>query len=196
MELPVTVTIRNATPEDAPLLIQIVDMASEGVVPALWAEMAPDGADGAAVGHALVTEEQGDFSYRNGVVIVQDGEDLGGLIGYPLPMEPEQADSDIPDAFVAVVELANLVRGYWYINFIAVDPKARSHGLGAALLDEAERRAKDSGCPGLALIVTSSNTPAIHAYERAGYEERARRVMDLSDLGFERTDAMLMVKML
>lgn len=71
---------------------------------------------------------------------------------------------------------------------------SRGQGLGTALLDEAEARALDRGCPGLALVVATSNTGAVHAYVQAGYREMARRPFDLSDFGLEPTEALLMVK--
>ncbi len=187
-------TIRKATPDDAPLLLRVVDMASGGVVPALWAEMAPPGMDGAAVGHALVTAADGDFSYRSGFIAERDGMKVGGLIGYSLPTTPQPAAPDVPEAFVGVEELAQLAPGYWYINFMAVVPEGRGQGLGAALLKEAEVQARHSSSPGVALIVAASNVSAMRLYQRAGYTERARRPFDLSDYGEEPTEAVLMVK--
>lgn len=185
-------TIRKAQPDDATLLLRIVDMASGGVVPALWTEMSPPGMDGAAVGHALVTAEDGDFSYRNGFIAERDGVKVGGLIGYPLPTTPQPIGPDIPEVFVGIEELAHLVPGYWYINFMAVVPESRGQGLGAALLKEAEKQARESARPGLALIVAASNESAISVYQRAGYTERARRPFDLSNFGEEPTEAVLM----
>ena len=186
--------IRDAAPDDAALLVRVIDMASEGLVPALLDEMAPEGSDGSAVGLALVTAEDGDFSYRNGIVLEDGGAALGGMIGYPLPTTPEPAGPEIPDVFVAVNELETLAPGYWYINFVATVPESRGKGLGTALLDEAEARARDSGCPGLALVIFASNAAAIRAYMRAGYRERARRPLNPSKFGLEPTEALLMVK--
>lgn len=45
-----SLTIRKATLDDTHLLQSVVDMASGGVVPALWAKMAPPGMDGPAWG--------------------------------------------------------------------------------------------------------------------------------------------------
>ncbi len=186
--------IRKATLEDAPLLVRVVDMASEGVVPALWSEMAPEGTDKAGVGHALVTAEDGEFSYRNAFIAERDGAALGGLIGYVLPTTPQPVGPDVPAAFVGIEELANLVPGHWYINFMAAVPEGRRQGVGAALLNAAEEQARGRSCPGLALIVAASNETAISVYRRAGYIERARRPFDLSDFGEEPTEAILMVK--
>ena len=52
-----TLTIRRATRDDAGLLVKVIDMASGGVVPTLWSEMAPPGMDGSAVGLGLVAAE-------------------------------------------------------------------------------------------------------------------------------------------
>ena len=186
--------IREATADDAAFLVRVIDMASEGLVPALWDGMAPEGTDGPAVGLALVIAEDGEFSYRNGFVLEEDRAVQGGMIGYPLPTTPEPAEPELPKAFVALKELETLAAGYWYINFVAMVPESRGKGLGSALLDEVEARARHSGCPGLALVVFVSNAAAIRAYTRAGYRERTRRPFDLSDFGLEPTEALLMVK--
>jgi hypothetical protein len=54
--------IRKATPEDIAFLLRVVDMASGGVVPTLWSQMAPPGMDGADLGRTLIEAEDGDFS--------------------------------------------------------------------------------------------------------------------------------------
>lgn len=187
-------TIRKATPDDAAFLVRVIDMASEGFMPTLWDAMAPDGTDGSALGLAQVAAEDGEFSHRHGYVLEADGAALGGMIGYPLPATPAPADPDIPNAFVAVQELVSLAPRHWYINIIAVVPERRGEGIGTALLREAEAQARANTCPGLALVVTATNTGAIRAYTRFGYLEQARRPFDLSDFGEAPTEAILMVK--
>lgn len=186
--------IRNATAEDAALLVNVIDMASEGLIPAFWDEFAPEDMDGNAVGLAMVTAEDGEFCYHHGFVVEVDGAECGGMIGYPLPTSPEPAGPEVPAIFVPVKELENLVPGYWYINVVAIMPEYRGQGLGTALLREAEVQAQSSKCPGLALVVADSNLAAIRAYERAGYSEKARRPFDLTDFGAESTEALLMIK--
>ena len=189
-----TLSIRKAMPDDAPFLVRVVDMASDGVVPSLWAEMAPPGMDGIAVGREMVAAMDGEFSYRNGFIAERDGAQLGGLIGYVLPTTPQPVGPDVPEVFVAVEELAQLVPGHWYINFMAAVPEGRRQGVGAALLNKAEEQAREGSCPGLALIVAATNETAMSVYRRAGYTERARRPFDLSCFGEEPTEAVLMVK--
>lgn len=190
------VTIRKATLNDATLLVRVVDLASEGLVPKLWEEMAPPDADASGVGLGLILAEEGEFSYRNGLIAEIDGVKMGGLIGYVLPTTPKPIDPDVPDAFVGIEELSRLSPGFWYINFMAVLPEGRRHGVGAALLDKAEDQARKGSCPGLALIVAASNDKAMRIYRRAGYAEKARRPFDLSAFGGESTEAILMVKVL
>ena len=48
-------------------------------------------------------------------------------------------------------------------------PDARGQGIGAALLDEAERLARKEGKTLMTLEVLTTN-PAIHLYERAGFK--------------------------
>ena len=187
-------TVREATPDDAAFLVRVIDMASEGLVPALWDAMAPKGTNGSEIGLAMVTAEDGDFSYRHGFVVERDGTPLGGLIGYPLPTTPEPIGPEVPEVFVPVKQLEELVPGYWYINVVAMVPESRGIGLGTNLLDEAEARARARECPGLALVVAASNAGAIRAYTRAGYREKARRPFELKDFGLEPTEALLLVR--
>ena len=196
MSQPTHISIRKATPDDAALLFQVVDMASEGLIPMLREGMAPDSMDGAAVGQALISEADGEFSYHNGYILDNDGAALGGMMAYALPDEAGPVDPDIPETFGAIIELEHLVPGHWYINMMAVLPEARGRGLGSRLLAEAESQARGQGCPGVALIVAASNKGAISTYERAGFVEMDRRPFNLGDFGMEPTDAILMTKVL
>jgi ribosomal-protein-alanine N-acetyltransferase len=57
---------------------------------------------------------------------------------------------------------------------IATAPLARGRGIGATLLEAAERAALDHGCRALRLEVRVDNTAAIGLYERAGYRRIGR----------------------
>lgn len=57
---------------------------------------------------------------------------------------------------------------------IAVAHVARGHGLGAALLNAAERDARDRGCTAMQLEVRTDNAAAIALYEKHGYRRRQR----------------------
>jgi len=57
---------------------------------------------------------------------------------------------------------------------IAIAHAARGQGLGAALLDAAEREARKRGQRAMRLEVRTDNTPAMMLYEKRGYARRKR----------------------
>jgi len=56
-----------------------------------------------------------------------------------------------------------------WINYLAVHPDLRRRGLGRLLMDQAERRLRDLGCPKVNLQVRTSNEAAREFYRRIGY---------------------------
>jgi ribosomal protein S18 acetylase RimI-like enzyme len=60
-----------------------------------------------------------------------------------------------------------------WINYLAVDPAWRCKGFGRALVDQAERRLRELGCPKINLQVRRDNLAAMAFYERIGFREDA-----------------------
>jgi ribosomal protein S18 acetylase RimI-like enzyme len=58
-----------------------------------------------------------------------------------------------------------------WINYLAVDPAHRRKGFGHALMDEAERRLRELGCPKISLQVRRENLEAMAFYEHIGFRE-------------------------
>jgi GNAT superfamily N-acetyltransferase len=56
-----------------------------------------------------------------------------------------------------------------YLRLLLVAGGRQSHGVGAALLADAERNARASGCRHLVLLVTTTNRRARAFYARQGY---------------------------
>ena len=88
-------------------------------------------------------------------------------------------------AAVLVAEAAGQVLGAALLFFrrgaksarlysIAIVHTARGRGLGAALLEAAEREACKRGCRAMRLEVRTDNAPAIALYEKHGYLRRRR----------------------
>lgn len=58
----------------------------------------------------------------------------------------------------------------YVVHTLAAHPKLRGRGVGAKLLDYAERLARSDGLEALCLDVYAENAPAIRLYERRGFK--------------------------
>lgn len=173
---------RNAVPDDAAELAELVNMAGEGMPVYLWSRMAEPGEDVWEVGRRRARRDAGSFSWRNAVVREEGGRAAAALIGYPLADEPDAVDYDaMPAMFVPLQELEDLAAGTWYVNVLATYPKYRGQGFGAELLVIAGQLARDTGRRGMSIIVSDGNPGAIRLYERTGYESVATRPMVKDD---------------
>ena len=56
-----------------------------------------------------------------------------------------------------------------WINYLAVAPQHRRHGLGRQLMREAEERLAAAGCPKINLQVRAGNADVLAFYEAIGY---------------------------
>ena len=186
--------IRPATPADADILLDVIDLASEGLIPSLWSQFAPEGAEAADVGRAMVCAEEGPFSYASGHILEEDRTPAGGMICFPMTEAAAVPEPDLPAAFASINALEAQAIGFFYINMIAVLERAQDKGLGTKLLYHAEAQARAQGLKGVALIVAASNEGACQLYARLGFEEKARARFDLTAFGRIPTDAILMVK--
>lgn len=169
---------RRAVPDDAKALAELGNMAGDGMALYIWSGMAESGQSPWDVGRARAGRETGAFSYRNAVVLEQDGDVAAGLIGYPLEDDPAPTDySDMPPMFVPLQQLEDMAPGTWYVNVLATYPEHRGRGFGRGLLDLAEAIAADLGKSGMSIIVSDANPGARRLYERQGYIEEAKRPM-------------------
>jgi ribosomal protein S18 acetylase RimI-like enzyme len=72
----------------------------------------------------------------------------------------------------------------FYIDALATDPALRRRGAARALLDEAERQARERGLPAVSLDTTLTNKAARALYAQAGYDEVAYRAASRGLPGF------------
>lgn len=56
-----------------------------------------------------------------------------------------------------------------YLGFMYVEPEYRGHGVNKAILDALEKWAIEKGISEMRLEVYDENTPAVKAYEKAGF---------------------------
>ena len=189
--------LRVAAPDDAAAMAELVNFAGDGLPLYLWGKMAERGQDAWEVGRQRARRESGGFSYRNTVVVDEEGKVIACLIGYPLPDAPEPIDyATMPPMFVPLQELENLAPGTWYVNVVAAHPEHRGRGLGTMLLRIAEHLAVDSARKGLSIIVSDANTGARRLYERTGYKQIATRPAVKEEWANPVRDWVLLVKRL
>ena len=173
---------RQATPEDALPLSELVNFAGEGMPFYLWSRMAGADVSPWEIGRQRAQRDSGGFSYRNAVVREEGDKVVAALIGYPLADQPEPVNYDeMPAMFVPLQQLEDLAAGTWYVNVLAAYPEYRGKGFGAELLSIAEQLAADTNRVGLSIIVSDANTGARRLYERQGYTETAMRPMVKED---------------
>jgi ribosomal protein S18 acetylase RimI-like enzyme len=108
----------------------------------------------------------------------------------PAPMDDDYAARvRNGQAFVAEVDgvVAGVIvlvpgDGHLFIENVAVEPSRQGGGIGRALLDFAEQRARQLGLPELRLYTNVYMTENLAMYPRLGYHETGRR----REHGFER----------
>ena len=73
--------------------------------------------------------------------------------------------------------VASAMAGYeghrGWINYLAVDPTCQRQGMGAALMNELERKLRALGCAKINLQIRRDNLEAIAFYQRIGFAEDA-----------------------
>jgi GNAT superfamily N-acetyltransferase len=94
-------------------------------------------------------------------------------MGYHVhPMEIRVATrSDIPQ----IVDLVNVAFGLRgeraYFGLLSVDPDHQRQGLGHALVDKVERRAKEAGCGIMDILTVNVRPELVPLYSKMGYAE-------------------------
>jgi GNAT superfamily N-acetyltransferase len=164
---------RRTTAEDAGILADLVEFASEGLALYLWTKIAGPGRDPWHIGRERVRSETNGLSYRNAVIAEACGQPASGLISYPLGDKPEPISDELPAILVPLHELMNQALDTWYVHVLAAYPEHRGRGQGSALLAVADTFAASAGKRGLSLLVSDTNTGARRLYEHCGYREAA-----------------------
>ncbi len=92
------------------------------------------------------------------ILAERDGAIVGSVILYPAGRVLSSEDDEV---FVA---------SWPEVRLLAVDPKARGGGIGAALMGECAGRARRAGSRFLVLHTNDLMRAAIHLYEKMGFE--------------------------
>ena len=110
------------------------------------------------------------FCLKHALVCELGGQIAGMMLGYRLSCQGESSKlAGLCQSLKPLCSLEARLPGSFYVNTLAVNPRHRNHGLGAVLLDAAERKAKKARCSCLLLEVAEENAGALRFYERHGF---------------------------
>jgi ribosomal protein S18 acetylase RimI-like enzyme len=189
---------RPATAGDSRFIVDMIDIASDGVALIDWTLTARAAGDRTPldIGVERYAAEQGDYSYRNCWLAEVAGRGAGALLSFPMPAR-DAADVVSPPPF----DGSDVFAPYkyleapetWYICGIALLPEYRGRGIGTQLLRIAAQQARQHGYDRLSLVVFEENTGALRLYRRLGYQVIDRAPIVPHPLIRCRGDALLMV---
>jgi len=129
------------------------------------------------------TQSDNDYSFQNVIIAEHDQLIVGVASGFTAEQRRRFSDQPLKQAagFPALrmravrILCAPLLRilttiadGDFYLLAIAIDKEIRGEGVGSALMDSIEERARASGSTRLSLDVSAKNEGARRLYERRG----------------------------
>jgi len=91
------------------------------------------------------------------IVVEEDGRIVGSVLLY------------LPGTEIVRPGGEPMTLAYPEVRLLAVAPSARGQGIGALLMDECVRRARESGAKALTLHTTDMMQAAMRLYERMGF---------------------------
>ena len=155
--------LRSGRPDDAAALAAIARAAYERYLPRMGFPPGPMLADYAAVladAEVWVAEDDGTGNEAAGNGTADEGSGDGGRR---------------PVGFVVLVEHPD----HLLLENVAVHPAHQGRGIGRALLDHAETRARELGLSRVRLYTHETMTENLALYRARGYRETARAVEDV-----------------
>lgn len=168
---------RPARKEDAVQIAVLMDIASRGLVSWVWSTLAFVGQSPLEVGRTRIREMRDLPSHFSRWTILENEDGIfGAFAGYMIldPYDPGDV-SELPDAYLPLLELESLAAGCWFLMALSVFPEFRRKGFGSAMLRAAEAEARNCEAMRMAVTVSSGNDGALALYLRTGFKELARR---------------------
>jgi ribosomal protein S18 acetylase RimI-like enzyme len=165
-------TFRLATTNDSHKIAELFRIASGGVAEYVWSTLASEypGPTPLEIGARRYARDEGAFSYRNCTVAELGREVIGMLHAFLMEDQPEHKEAGEPMDPVLEPYTKLEVSGSYYISAMATFPEHRGKGLGTRMLEIANGRARENGCPQISLLVFEQNEEAVRLYERKGFE--------------------------
>lgn len=184
--------IRRAVREDSVDIAKLFLISSDGLAEYVWGRIAGPGESVAAAGARRYARRGVAFSYENCLIAERDGATVGMAHCYPMEADPEGEPESDP-VLKPYSELEDY--GSLYLSSLAVVEGRRNAGIGTALMEAVNRRAKDLSLPRISLICFEGNDGAMRLYRRLGFREIDRRpIVPHPCLHYATGDAVLLAR--
>ena len=204
---PSSITIRSASPEDAGPAAALIYETALTLGDYFFGQTGPEGT--IRVLATLFPERDHLFSYQHTVLAVE-GERIIGLMQALPADDMARAGSALIRACWKCFGPWSTLRGIWrgwrlafepdakpgefYVDTLAVATACRNRGVGAVLLRDAERQARERRLRVCSLSVMLHNVDALRFYQRQGYHEDLRYETKLRAPGVQYTGFHRMIK--
>ncbi|GLC90189.1 GNAT family N-acetyltransferase [Lysinibacillus piscis] len=166
-----TITIRQAQPQDAFAVVPLIIEAIGAIANRLTGEQTDEAVERELT--ILFKREDNRHSYLNTFVAIEDEEILGILVYYN-GKQAIQMDANLVQWLEAknapsIVIDKEAHEDEYYIDTVCVTPASRGKGIGTLLLQYAEQLTQERGGQKLSLNVETEKINARRLYERIGY---------------------------
>ena len=186
------VNIRQAVKEDSVDIAHLFLISSDGLAEYIWSQVAEPGETVAEAGARRYAREGVAFSYENCLIAEQEGATVGMAHSFDMEEDPD-AEPESDPVLKPYSELEDY--GSLYLSGVAVAEQHRNAGIGMALMEAVNQRAKDLSLPRISLICFERNEGAMRLYRRLGFRELDRRaVVPHSALHYHDGDAVLLAR--
>jgi ribosomal protein S18 acetylase RimI-like enzyme len=180
-----SIVLRGAGPtiEEGLIFARYLDEAAEGFMRFMLGRRAP------RILAEAYTRPDNDYSFQNVVFAEKGGSIVGMASGFTATERSRFSDRPLkraagfPAVRMRVVRflcaplfriLTSIPDGSFYLLAMAVDDEMRGRGIGSALMDHVEERARRSGSSRLCLDVAVKNAGARRLYDRRGMSAETR----------------------
>ena len=166
--------MRPGRMSDSADLAALVDNASRGLLNWFWSSLCGPSESAFEKGRTRIRNNtESPAHWSKWIIAASQDVTAGAYSGYRL--EAIQPDEALPQVYAPMLELEALVEGSWYLMALAVFAEHRRKGIGSVMLAGAEQEARHAGASRMSLLVESVNDAAVRFYQRAGFQELARR---------------------
>jgi GNAT superfamily N-acetyltransferase/acyl carrier protein len=176
---------REGKEEDCPVLAELVNISSGGIIEFLLHDLIPGMTPVQFVAESLQIDNN-PRSYKNAIVAESNGKIVG--IALSIPSHFHKITDDMKNLFPK--ERLEHLKHYYsarienslLLENIFVDEKFRGKGIGKKLITLTKNKAKETGFNSLSLIVFADNKNAQYLYKHCGFEVESRVELNLHEL--------------